>query len=50
LKALLHEVLDGVLPKDAHLRLNARAGKVRKGGGREGGREGERERMGIVGR
>lgn len=28
LKALLHEVLDDVLPKDAHLRLNARAGKV----------------------
>jgi hypothetical protein len=30
LKALLHEVLDDVLPKDAHLRLNARAGKVRR--------------------
>jgi len=35
LKALLHEVLDEILPQDAHLRLNARAGKVRvRGGGK----------------
>jgi hypothetical protein len=42
LKALLHEVLDEVLPQDAHLRLNARAGKVRiRGGGKRKGRETE---------